>query len=456
MSRTDAQSYSPPAAARAAARKGLELRRKHGRGGTSVGVARARDLASGRDFPIETVKRMASFFARHAVDKQAKGSSSAGLWGDDDNPSAGYVAWLLWGGDPARKWAESVVARQDGGVSRYCEIRFDAAVPDALRAHLASPRQEPGGAWIVEGIAATEGVKSYPWGRELMPFDALKGRLDAFAGIRLTDEHPGVVSPDVRDDGTGVVLHAEAIEDARAIKVRLRLDSLPGKAGLSVGWHPVEIDPTPGEYEGERYDAVQRSMTPNHLALTNSPRNRGAGLRLDTMEAEMAQIVINGVVAEVDSAFAAEFSRAQDANKQRLDALEQERAGVVAERDELRGRVTALEASANDRLDSDEIKRLARERAALLAEALPLVPEAERVRLDSLDDDKIRGAVVAAAGIDVSGMSDAEVRGAYAVVKTRRNDGQTIANVIDNRSRQPRQDSTFGRTLGAKALKQDF
>ena len=41
-----------------------------------------------------------SFFARHNVDKRAKN------WGDDANPSAGYIAWLLWRGEAGRKWAE--------------------------------------------------------------------------------------------------------------------------------------------------------------------------------------------------------------------------------------------------------------------------------------------------------------------------------------------------------------
>lgn len=39
----------PPESVRNNARRGLEMRREHGRGGTEVGVARARDLARGAD-----------------------------------------------------------------------------------------------------------------------------------------------------------------------------------------------------------------------------------------------------------------------------------------------------------------------------------------------------------------------------------------------------------------------
>jgi len=85
-----------------AAEKGLELREKFGRGGTMVGVARARDLSNGKRIPPETVNRMLSYFARHEVDKQADD------FGNDDNPSPGYIAWLLWGGDAGRAWVRGI------------------------------------------------------------------------------------------------------------------------------------------------------------------------------------------------------------------------------------------------------------------------------------------------------------------------------------------------------------
>lgn len=92
----------PPQSVADAANKGLELRRTFNRGGTSVGVARARDLKNRRNLSDDTVKRMKSYFARHKVDKRAKN------WGDEDNPSAGYIAWLLWGGDEGRDWVEGL------------------------------------------------------------------------------------------------------------------------------------------------------------------------------------------------------------------------------------------------------------------------------------------------------------------------------------------------------------
>jgi HK97 family phage major capsid protein/HK97 family phage prohead protease len=65
---------------------------------------------------------MASFFARHAVDKQAEGFSP----GEEGYPSAGRIAWALWGGDPGESWANDRVSRMDTIDNQ------DRAAPDAL------------------------------------------------------------------------------------------------------------------------------------------------------------------------------------------------------------------------------------------------------------------------------------------------------------------------------------
>lgn len=94
--------FSPPAAVRKAAALGLELRKKFNRGGTEVGVARARDLKNGKRISRQTIGRMVNYFSRHTVDKKHKD------WGNRSNPSPGWVAWLLWGGDPGERWCNSI------------------------------------------------------------------------------------------------------------------------------------------------------------------------------------------------------------------------------------------------------------------------------------------------------------------------------------------------------------
>lgn len=105
-------SFKVPQAVRNNAARGLELRRKHGRGGLSSkqakkegvgsGVQRASNLKSG-SVSYETVKRMKSFFARHSAFKEHH----------KDKSSKAYISWMLWGGDAGRRWAESVVKREE-------------------------------------------------------------------------------------------------------------------------------------------------------------------------------------------------------------------------------------------------------------------------------------------------------------------------------------------------------
>jgi hypothetical protein len=97
-----AEQHIPTQKMAAQAKKGLALREQFNRGGTEVGVKRAQQIVDGGPMSDADVKSMHSYFARHEIDKQAK----AHAWGDDKDPSAGYIAWLLWGGEAGRDWAD--------------------------------------------------------------------------------------------------------------------------------------------------------------------------------------------------------------------------------------------------------------------------------------------------------------------------------------------------------------
>ena len=94
---------SPTIGMKYAASRALDWRKEFNRGGTEVGVARARDIINADELSPETVRRMVSYFARHEVDKKAEGFNS----GESGLPSAGRIAWDLWGGDSGRTWADS-------------------------------------------------------------------------------------------------------------------------------------------------------------------------------------------------------------------------------------------------------------------------------------------------------------------------------------------------------------
>lgn len=106
-------SFIPPKSVQKQAKLGLELRRKHGRGGLTnkqaseygigSGVQRAVNLSNGDELSFETVKRMKAFFDRHRVYKE-RGYH-------DSRDSSSYISWLLWGGDPGYEWAKQIISK---------------------------------------------------------------------------------------------------------------------------------------------------------------------------------------------------------------------------------------------------------------------------------------------------------------------------------------------------------
>ena len=103
------------------ARKGLDWRKEHGRGGTRIGAERANQILNGENLSDETIKRMYSFFSRHEVDKKAQGFRP----GEDGYPSNGRIAWALWGGDAGFSWSKKLVNQMKN--------EEDRAMPDGLK-----------------------------------------------------------------------------------------------------------------------------------------------------------------------------------------------------------------------------------------------------------------------------------------------------------------------------------
>lgn len=101
--------FRAPASVAAEARRGLELREKYNRGGTAVGARRATQLAERKVVSVETLRRMVAFFDRHEIDLEAPAARP----GHPNYPSAGRIAWLLWGGDSGRVWARRLLRAQE-------------------------------------------------------------------------------------------------------------------------------------------------------------------------------------------------------------------------------------------------------------------------------------------------------------------------------------------------------
>jgi HK97 family phage prohead protease len=164
MARYDHIDFTPPAGVRAEAQKGLDWRSEFGRGGTAVGIARARDLSNGTNISPDTARRMKAYFDRHEVDKQGKGWSP----GEDGFPSNGRIAWALWGSDPGYAWARKLVEqlnaadeenRMIAGTIERRSLAIDESESDKPLLAVERRSEDEGREWIV-GYAAKFGVNS--------------------------------------------------------------------------------------------------------------------------------------------------------------------------------------------------------------------------------------------------------------------------------------------------------
>ena len=154
------------------ATKGLEWREEFGRGGTEVGVARARDLKNRVDLSIRTIKRMFSYFSRHEVDKEGKGFYS----GDEGYPSAGRIAWALWGGDVGFSWTKRKI-KEIGKEEKFIDMKNkEVRTFEVQDLELRMDGENP----VVIGYGAVFNSMSNDLGgfREYISPEAFEGRMD--------------------------------------------------------------------------------------------------------------------------------------------------------------------------------------------------------------------------------------------------------------------------------------
>lgn len=111
--------FIPPVSVAKEAEKGLNYRKRSGgKGGLNVseakkegigsGVQRAVNLKNRNKMSPDTIKRMKAFFDRHEKNKKINPKYKEEPWKD-----RGYVAHLLWGGDPGKNWVEKILKQME-------------------------------------------------------------------------------------------------------------------------------------------------------------------------------------------------------------------------------------------------------------------------------------------------------------------------------------------------------
>jgi HK97 family phage prohead protease len=99
------ETYEPNKGMKIEAERAIKWKEEGRKGGTRIGLVRARQILRGENLSEETVKRMFSFFSRHEGVKKAEGFDPE----DEGYPSPGRVAWALWGGDAGFSWSRNIV-----------------------------------------------------------------------------------------------------------------------------------------------------------------------------------------------------------------------------------------------------------------------------------------------------------------------------------------------------------
>ncbi len=282
------------------------------------------------------------------------------------------------------------------------------------RGSLRPPEILPGGRLRVDAYLTRTGVFIYrnPDGtefRELRPAEEVfhGDSMNSFVLAPLTDDHPmeavtpanakehavGSVGESIRRDGDYLAASLVVWHEATIAAMR------EGKREVSCGYS-CDLEMTPGEYNGERYDAIQRNIRGNHVAIVDVGR-AGSDVRVRMDAAVMVDVSGDAAGTNIVAGSDAGESQRQNSAAERSDSMDWEKLYKEAvaekaaekvradnaerERDEQKARADKAEARRNDS-ETEIVAASRKERDAANARADGLEVElrnAKRAREDA-------------------------------------------------------------------------
>lgn len=318
--------------------------------------------------------------------------------------------------------------------------------------------------------------------RELrLPEEVFKqDSLETLHLVPLTNRHPpepldasntkqysvGTVGSDARQD-TSFVRATLLVTDAVAVG-----EAESGSAReLSCGYI-CELESAPGMWEGQRYDAVQKNIRYNHVAL--EPMGRaGPAVRIhmdatdaievgseDTITFKkegpvMAKIRLDKVEYEVTDQVAQAIGALQEKQDAEVKAYAKELSEVKASVDKIQAKAdaletekTALEKERNDAVDSTRIQEAVNARVGLEKQAVVFLGEE---KMDGLTDTEIKSKVILKTSPEakLEGKSEEYIQARYDhVIETteKRNDALGDVRIVANQAATaPRMDAETAR-----------
>lgn len=188
-----------------------------------------------------------------------------------------------------------------------------------------------------------------------------------------------------------------------------------GRKELSLGY-TVDLDETPGEYEGERYDARQTNIRYNHLAIVDKARaGTEARIALDSLDAieiykEVVEMSKRKIKIDNEEVMVEENTASYiDRLLEDLKNLEEEKIRVESEikmiaeklekaegeRDSSRDMVSSMEMKAKEMNgDSESFKKAVSDRIKLYKIADRHLDSSVIAKLDSMSDLEIKKLVI--------------------------------------------------------------
>lgn len=308
-------------------------------------------------------------------------------------------------------------------------------------------------------------IKVYRPSEEVFSQDSMS----SFANKVVTDDHPtelvnaknatsltvGYSSSDIRRDGIFLVTQLHIIDDEAIQKIK------DGKVELSNGY-TSDIDWTPGiTPDGIPYDAIQRNIKGNHIALVdrgrcgsackvsdNSPTNQS------TVETTMPSTVqIDGVDFEVTDQVAQavkklqrRLSDAEEENtklEEKVDELEEEKEKTDEEMEETKdakAKLDTLQAKLDDALAKvptpKTLDQLVENRLKTRDAALRVVPGIE---WEGKDCETLRKEVITTlcADVDVSKVSADYIRARFDALASTSNSTNDVDAALSTQHRVP-------------------
>jgi len=292
---------------------------------------------------------------------------------------------------------------------------------------------------------------------EVFKADSLK----TMRSIPVTNRHPSelVDSKNVKKYMVGATSDSvsrrdEFIETFVTLMDENTIDEVDkrGLRQVSCGYR-CDVVHEPGEFNGERYDAVQKNIRYNHLALVSKGRaGEQVKLRLDSDDAVMidsngespandpnykpdggnkgmSKVTVNGVQYDASEALAAavtsEFQKKDEALANANKALEAANSNAKKEKDGLQAKLDqAIEERNTLKKDAEnrpELAEAVKARMALVQAAMPHLDEKTVSAIQEMDERAIKVAVIKskAAKFDDEGKSDDYIAARFdAIIET--------------------------------------